>query len=58
MAEITPDRTPIEQLLIELLYQTISAESSDAYIASRLRRAGLSEREITEVMDAKIGLDS
>lgn len=46
-----PKRTPIEKLLIELVYQTIPSESSDDYIVSRLLKAGLTLEEIKEVME-------
>lgn len=53
---MTEPRTRVEMLLMELLYQILTTEtSSNVYVESRLRKAGLTENEIKKIMNTELG---
>jgi hypothetical protein len=43
-------RTRVEKLLIEILFQTLMNGSSDEYVHDRLAKAGLTEKEIQDLV--------
>ncbi len=48
-------RTRTERLLMELLFQVVAtADASDSYVKTSLRKAGFSEEEVEECMYTEI----